>query len=236
MATLHGPSNTTVAPSDSSALKSPCVDSARCPRGRSVWLIEDESLRALLLGFLDQSIAEAVERSVEERSTVRYTRLVEGIATIASGAQFLDEADGSALEALASELQPTWRDAHEAYQDALQHTTIRRLHRLRIALKRLQYASETVGIVEGRPAVRVARAAESLQARLGTVHDATVASAWLADLVAIEPKLKRPLGDLRDSYESAGRDARRGWRDAMKRVDRAWRRRRHTLAGVERDD
>ena len=212
------------------------LDVMRASMARSVWLVDDESLRTLLLGFLDQSIAEALERSVEERSTVRYARLVEGMTTMASGARFVDEADGSAVGALASQLSPTWRDAREAYRDALQRRTTRRLHRLRIALKRLQYASETVGIVEGRPAVRVARAAESLQTRLGTVHDATVASAWLADLVAIEPKLNRALGDLRHSFELAEREARRGWRDAMKRVERAWRRRRDDLADVESDD
>ena len=212
------------------------LDVMRASMVRSVWLIDDESLRTLLLGFLDQSIADAMGRSVEERTTARYARLVERITTITSGARFVEGAEVAAGEALASQLQPAWRHAREAYQDALQRTTNRRLHRLRIALKRVQYSCETVGIVEGRPAVRVARAAESLQSRLGTVHDATVASTWLAELVEIEPKLKRPLRDLREFYELAQRESRRGWRDEMKRVERAWRRRRDELAGVEAHD
>jgi CHAD domain-containing protein len=209
------------------------LDVMRAAIARSVWLVENESLRALLMGFLDQSIAEAVGRGVEERATARYSRLVEEISSIATHASFTDEADEPAREVLARHLKPTWRDAREAYHDALQRTTSRRLHRLRISLKRVQYASETVGIVEGRPAIRLARAAETLQTKLGAVHDATVASTWLADLIDVEPKLKKPLADLAQFHVTAGREARRGWREGMKRVERSWARRREQLALLE---
>ncbi len=212
------------------------LDVMRAAIARSVWLVDDESLRALLMGFLDQSIAEAVGRGVEERSTARYSRLVEEISSMATRARFTDEADEPADEVLARHLKPTWRDACESYHDALQRTTVRRLHRLRISLKRVQYASETVGIVEGKPAIRLARAAETLQTKLGAVHDATVASAWLADLIEVEAKLKRPLTDLVAFHVTAGREARRGWRDEMKRVERTWARRREELARFEVTD
>jgi CHAD domain-containing protein len=90
--------------------------------------------------------------------------------------------------------------------------------------------------VEGKPAIRLARAAEDLQTKLGAVHDATVASAWLADLIDVEAKLKRPLGDLVEFHATAGREARRGWRDGMKRVERTWASRREKLARSEFTD
>ena len=212
------------------------LDVMRAAIARSVWRVDDESLRALIMGVLDQSIAEAVGRGVEERATARYPRLVEEISSMATHARFTDEADGPAREVLAHHLKSTWRDARESYHDALQRTTTRRLHRLRISLKRVQYASETVGIVEGKPAIRLARAAEDLQTKLGAVHDATVASAWLADLIDVEAKLKRPLGNLVEFHATAVREARRGWRDGMKRVERTWARRREKLARSEFTD
>lgn len=212
------------------------LDVMRAAIARSVGLVDEESLRTLIMGLLDQSIAEAVGRGAEERATARYPHLVEEISSMATHAKFTDEADGPAREVLAHHLKSTWRDARESYRDALQRTTNRRLHRLRISLKRVQYAGETVGIVEGKPAIRLARAAETLQTKLGAVHDATVASAWLADLIDVEAKLKKPLSDLVKFHVTAGREARQGWPDEMKRVERFWARRRKELARSEFTD
>ena len=50
------------------------------------------------------------------------------------------------------------------------------LHEVRIELKRLQCACEVLGLVAGKPAVKVARAAETTQTKLGVVHDEAVAA------------------------------------------------------------
>jgi CHAD domain-containing protein len=55
------------------------------------------------------------------------------------------------------------------------------LHEVRKRAKQLRYASEAAAPVRGRPAVKLAGAAESLQEVLGEFHDAVVAGAWLRE-------------------------------------------------------
>jgi len=198
------------------------LDVLRAAIAKSVWLVDDDALRSLLLGFIDTTIADAVVQGNEERSTLRYRRLVDDIASVAVGARFKDGASGGAREVLLPELRTTWHDARRAYRDALQRTTDRKLHRLRISLKRLQYASETIGIVEGKPAVRLAHSAEALQTKLGAVHDAVGAVEWLEGLIEFDARLAKPLRDLIEYHRNARREARRGWRDDFKRVERSW--------------
>ena len=198
------------------------LDVLRAAIARSVWLVDDDSLRSLLLGFIDATVADAIAQGNEERATVRYRRLVEDITSIGAGVRFKEVAGGGAHDVLLPELRTTWRDARRAYRDALQRTTDRKLHRLRISLKRLQYASEIVGIVEGKPAIRLAHRAEALQTKLGAVHDAVGAVEWLEELVAFDGRLAKPLKDLIDYQRNVKREARRGWRDDFKRVERSW--------------
>ncbi len=200
------------------------LDVLRGSISQSLWLVDDPSLRVLLLSFLDQTTEEIARLAAQERSSVRYQRVVQEIGSLASRIQFRPEANGPAVDVLQSHLRATWRHVREGYRDAQHHTTNRRLHRLRIELKRLQYASEIVGVVEGKPAIRLAHAAEALQTKLGSVHDASLCVEWLVELVGVEPRLRGPLGDVIEFHETGGTDARRGWRDAMKRVERCWRR------------
>jgi CHAD domain-containing protein len=190
----------------------------------SLRLVDDELLRESLLGRLDRSISDAAAQGVEQRASARYARLVDDLASIEAGVRFVDRANGPASEVLETLLDRTWLDALEAYCDALKRRSTGRLHRLRITLKRLQYASETVGVVRGKAAVKTARAAEELQTRLGTVHDANVALEWLRELAVDEPVHCRPLRDLTVFHKTARREARRGWRGAMRRIERSWRR------------
>jgi CHAD domain-containing protein len=55
------------------------------------------------------------------------------------------------------------------------------LHEVRKRAKQLRYASEAAAPVKGRPAVKLAVAAEGLQEVLGEFHDAVVAGAWLRE-------------------------------------------------------
>jgi CHAD domain-containing protein len=93
---------------------------------------------------------------------------------------------------------------------------------LRIELKRLQCAGEVLGVVAGKPAVKMARAAETTQTRLGVVHDEAVASKWLKSLTIADPEWKAPLREIRSFHEDARREAKRGWRDSFDVVVRHW--------------
>jgi CHAD domain-containing protein len=55
------------------------------------------------------------------------------------------------------------------------------LHEVRKRAKQLRYASEAAAPVRGRPAVKLAGAAENLQEVLGDFHDAVVAASWLRE-------------------------------------------------------
>ncbi len=59
------------------------------------------------------------------------------------------------------------------------HPTDRQLHKIRIRSKQLRYAAEAATPVLGKPARRVANAAESVQTVLGDHHDAVAAEQWL---------------------------------------------------------
>jgi CHAD domain-containing protein len=201
---------------DLDVLRGTIVDSLR--------LVDDESLRESLVGHLDQSIKDAATQGVEQRATARYARLIDDLASIDAGVRFVDRANGPASEVLETLLDRTWIEALEAYRGALKRRSNRRLHRLRITLKRLQYASETVGVVRGKAAVKTARAAEELQTRLGMVHDANVAIEWLREFAVGEAKHLEALRDLMVFHKTARKEARRGWRGAMRRIERSWRR------------
>jgi CHAD domain-containing protein len=59
------------------------------------------------------------------------------------------------------------------------HPSDHQLHKIRIAAKQLRYAAEAASPVMGKPAVRTAQRAETLQTILGEHHDAVAAAAWL---------------------------------------------------------
>jgi CHAD domain-containing protein len=190
--------------------------------GKSQWLIDDPAIQSLVTARLEHQIAEAQDRITVEKTTKRYACLVSDVATISSSADFLSEADGPALSVLSEEVRTTWRGLRKSRKIADDDASVEHLHRVRINLKRLQCACEIVGMVAGKPALKVARAAESNQRRLGVVHDESVAGVWLRALVVAEPDLKRPLREIIDFHDEGRRDAKRGWRDALASVDRSW--------------
>ena len=101
------------------------------------------------------------------------------------------------------------------------------LHEVRKRAKQLRYASELSVPVVGKPAKRMAKAAESLQTLLGDHHDAVVARAWLiqvgngasaepvgdlAALIAEEDERKKELsGTWRSCYRRMTKPRRRAW-------------------------
>ncbi len=188
----------------------------------SLWLIEDEPVQPQVLKRLDQRIEEARERGALERTTKRYALLVDDIATIGSSVVFDAEAKGPASEVLKSQLKNAWRDVRRAAKVARADSSNEHLHKVRIELKRLQCACEVLGLVGGKPAVKLARAAEKTQTKLGVVHDQAVADAWLKSLTVAEPNWKVPLREIRAFHKEARREAKRGWRTAIDEVEHCW--------------
>jgi CHAD domain-containing protein len=189
---------------------------------KSLWLVEDVSLRSEIEARLDRRIIEAQERAALERTTKRYALLVEEIATIGSSAALKSRAKGPASEVLGSQIKRAWRGVRRANRQARNDSTTVNLHKLRIELKRLQCAGEVLGLVAGKPAVKMARAAEMTQSKLGVVHDEAVASAWLKSLTVTEPEWKVPLREMRAFHKEARQEAKRGWRDSFDNVARNW--------------
>jgi CHAD domain-containing protein len=198
------------------------LDVLRSSIATSLDVVGDEGLQSVLMGRLDRRIEEAQERGALERSTKRYALLVDEIATIGVSAVFESHAKGPAFDALYSELKDTWRDVRRASHDARSDSNNLKLHELRKELKRLQCACEVLGLVAGKPAVKVARAAEATQTKLGVVHDEAVAGEWLKSVVVAEPDLKQPLRDMRAFHRESRKDAKRGWRASFDVVERRW--------------
>jgi len=198
------------------------LDVLRSGIDKSLWLVEDEPLQSRIVQRLDRRIDEAQERGALERTTKRYALLVDEIATVSSSVAFDSKAKGPALEVLSSQLKRAWRDVRKGAREARADSSNENLHEVRITLKRLQCACEVLGLVAGKPAVKVARAAETTQTKLGVVHDESVASSWLKSLTVAEPDWKDPLREIRAFHKEARRAAKRGWRASMEDVETSW--------------
>ena len=97
------------------------------------------------------------------------------------------------------------------------------LHAVRIRTKRVRYAAEAVAPVLGKRARRFVKRAKRLQEVLGTLHDASVAHAWLTSWSSGDhpPEAVFVAGQL-DGFEIVrGTAARAAWRDAWRDLDRA---------------
>lgn len=198
------------------------LDVKRAWLGRSIWLVDDERIQAMIMGHLGRQIEGARELFVEARATETYVTMIDEIILLDASIRFTPDALGPARQVLSTSMNATWRDVQKARRRAQKHPTNETLHRLRIGLKRLQCACEVTGVIEGRPITRVALAAESAQQKLGVVHDEAVAASWLRGLVAAEPRLKRPFRELLEFHDGARREAQRGWKDELRHVDRSW--------------
>ncbi len=87
--------------------------------------------------------------------------------------------DAAARRVLPGLVRKRWRALHRTVRSAGGHPSDVQLHRIRIRAKQLRYAAETAGPVLGKPARRLAAAAEDLQTVLGEHHDAVTAEQWL---------------------------------------------------------
>jgi CHAD domain-containing protein len=131
-----------------------------------------ESERQAAVGALDDALSQD-----------RYLKLLDRLNAAAERPPFLAGENISprvaAGAALAGLIVDPWRALRRQVHQAGPEPTDRELHRIRIKAKQLRYAAETASPVLGRPAARIAKAAEQLQTVLGAHHDAVTAEAWL---------------------------------------------------------
>lgn len=186
-------------------------------------VLEDGELDAILL-VIDNSI-ESVSAGVDDvRGGERHARLTKEILRACQDPPFTGKADRPADQVMGPLLKRTWHDVRGAGRLARKKPTDDHLHKLRIRLKGLRYGAETVALVDGSPARKTARAAETLQVRLGDLHDVSVSRAWLATLADERPELATSAGHLSAFEEAAAVGIRKGWRKELKEVERRWRR------------
>jgi CHAD domain-containing protein len=184
---------------------------------------DDTAIRAVL-EVIGRSISDSEARVDHAREGDRYARLVEQMLLLWDGPILTPKAGQAASEVLPSLLERSWHDVRGAARTARKHPTDDNLHKLRIRIKGLRYGCETAATVEGGPARKTARAAERLQSRLGDLHDAGVAIAWLQALGERKPDLAPAVERLVEAEQASAQASRKGWKDDLKEVERRWRR------------
>lgn len=186
-------------------------------------VLEDDQLEPILL-VIDHSIESASAGVDDVRGGERHARLTKDILRACEDPPFTGKADRPADLVMGPLLKRTWHDVRGAGRLARKKPSDDHLHKLRIRLKGLRYGAETVALVDGSPARKTARAAETLQSRLGDLHDVSVSRAWLASLADERPELAESAGHLSAFEEAAAAGIRKGWRKELKEVERRWRR------------
>jgi inorganic triphosphatase YgiF len=180
-----------------------------------------------------REVAEARRRAHQEQlrrsiESPRYTRLVlelgRWLARRAWRQQPLDEASArlfAPARALAAELLERRHRKVRRLGARIEELRLADLHRLRIQLKRLRYASELVGgLYPGRRLDRYLGRLPDLQDRLGRLADLATAQGLLAELIeGVAPEARSACARAAGFVEGwASADAAR----ATRRVARAW--------------
>ena len=126
-----------------------------------------------------------------------------------------------ASKALPRLVRRPWKKLLRQVQRAGSHPTDYELHRIRIRSKQLRYACEAASTVIGRPARKMAKAAERLQTELGNHHDAVEAEKWVRQVAAGGSEaLVFSAGQLTSEERLRKRAASRHWRGDWRKIDR----------------
>lgn len=135
-------------------------------------------------------VAGVVERLQRERAQHRAelramlddpttARLLDDLRAAADDPPTSPSADAPADEVVAPLVRKRWKRLRRAVTALDDEPSDRDLHRLRIKVKQVRYASMAVAPVYGKPAARLARRLGRLQDALGVVSDAAALSARL---------------------------------------------------------
>jgi CHAD domain-containing protein len=175
---------------------------------------------------------------VEAMDSDRYVTLLDRLHASAESPPFVGTAragnkkgsglhpDDRAQRVLPKLVRRPWRKLRRAVRTVGAHPTDPQLHQIRIRAKRLRYAAEAAAPVVGKPASRMATAAEALQTVLGDHHDAVTAEDWFRREAAASSSIVAfTAGQMVAMQRQRQERLRRQWRGVWKSLDRKKRRR-----------
>ncbi|NNN00812.1 MAG: CHAD domain-containing protein [Acidimicrobiaceae bacterium] len=183
----------------------------------------DVELREVLVARVDHAILESARRRLESRQTSRFLQLNTDIMGLEHVVRFSARSFEVAPRALKSGLKSAWTAVVDRYEVANDDPTQVALHRLRISLKRLQYAGEVAALIDAGPVRRLARSAEKFQTKLGGVHDQSFAKEWIGDIEGVEVLWADALGRISQMHQVVLEERLAGWHKDMVKLRRRWR-------------
>lgn len=166
---------------------------------------------------------EAYTSMYEALCSERHLVLIERLTEAAQAPALVDKASRRpAAAALPRVVRASWRALARRVGSLSAAPTDAELHAVRIAAKRCRYAAEACAPVLGKPARKLAHAAESLQDVLGELSDAVAAEQWLREW-ARQTTTSRAgafaAGELAALERAAARRARSRWPKAWSRLE-----------------
>ena len=186
--------------------------------------------RQLLAGLLIEREA-ANARLLAVIESPRYGALVDDLVAAAADPP-LRPGDRRAAAPARSVLPPLvgkrWAHLRDGVAQLDDNPSVEALHEIRKRAKKLRYAAELATPVVGKPATKMAEAAEGLQGVLGEHHDASDAEAWLRHhaIVSGSPSLALTAGELiAGEHDRADRFRHQWpvmWRRLKKKARRRW--------------
>jgi CHAD domain-containing protein len=184
-------------------------------------LCADESTdaRAALARDVRQQQSDAHARLSALESEPRHAALLDLLDTTASYVPFGSKSVRPAFSALSKGLEPAWKRARRAFDDADRRPSARHLHQLRIAIKKFQYGTELVALVDASAAPVMSRS-KALQTHLGEVHDSTMCISYMEGARSRLGTFRDEITEMMKRERSRGFHQLRGWRNEWKKLKR----------------
>jgi CHAD domain-containing protein len=181
----------------------------------------DAAEAARLMARLASERNQANARLIEVLDGEPYALLLDRLVAAAANPPMADPAAGGLLASstLPGLVARPWKRLRRWVAGLGTDPTDEALHEVRKRAKQLRYASEAAASVRGRPAVKLAGAAENLQEVLGEFHDAVVSASWLRAHAGPEGvSTALVAGRLVEREERRRAEQRSAWPKAWKRL------------------
>jgi CHAD domain-containing protein len=198
------------------------VLNGRLLQGAMLQVPEHAPAIAKLVTILDDEREAALNRHLQMRATARYTGLAVRLEEAAYDMPSRGTGHEPADSLLPELLRRTWHDLRNSARIAKRDHTVEHLHTVRIRAKRMRYACESSTAVLGVSAKMTAKAAESLQERLGEWHDECAARDWLEATAARNPGLSEVAHRLATLENKAAELAAKRWDSEFRDVKKGW--------------
>lgn len=184
--------------------------------------LDEKSLQDTVFDRIGLDIAAAQGSRRDAQSNPRYGKILDVLYAMPASIDFSKRARRPASPLLIRSLREQWERVEIAAHRARQDSTMRRIHRLRIDLKRAQYISGTFAVL-GDPFVeRFSHNVEKFQTRLGRAHDYAVAEVWLGTLQVATDLQATSLTNLVHECHARRKKALKDWSREMKLLRAEW--------------